>query len=122
MMSCVANESATACVENCPIISSPQTLHIISPSSSSRVVATRGKGRQSRTSHLGIREEADVRRPSTLLVSALCCITAATFKTTFKEIGRGGRHVTAATFKVGMRVRRSSGGARPEADRAVATQ
>jgi hypothetical protein len=39
-----------------------------------------------------------------------------------KEIVRGGRRVTAATFKVGMRVRRSGGGARPEADRAAAPQ
>jgi hypothetical protein len=70
----------------------------------------------------GIRE-VGVHRPSTLLAfasSAPCRITATTFKAALTETVRGGSRFTATTFKAGMRVRRSSGGAHPEADRAAA--
>jgi hypothetical protein len=45
--------------------------------------------------------------------------TTTTFKEALKETV-GGWHVIVATFKVGMRVHRSGGGARPKADRVAA--
>jgi hypothetical protein len=46
-------------------------------------------------------------------------MSAATSKAALKGTGREGWPVTAATFKAGLRVRRSNGGARPEADSAA---
>jgi hypothetical protein len=56
-----------------------------------------GSLRSSTIDHAGLR-----------VVSAPCCITTTTFKATLNETVRGGQRVTTATFKVGMRVRRSS--------------
>jgi hypothetical protein len=46
-------------------------------------------------------------------------MSAATSKAALKETGREGWPVTATTFKAGMRVCRSNGGACPEANRAT---